>query len=231
MNYNNFNNNNGPVIYQNSFSGIMNKVYGIMFLGLLITAGVALYVASDVNLARMFVGNYTAPIILGIIEFAMVIYLSSRALEMSHGKAITMFLIYSALNGLTFSIVFLAFNIGAIYMAFFAAATTFAVMSAYGYFTKSDLTGVGKILFVALIALIVMSIINIFMRNSQFDMLISYAGVVIFLGLTAYDTQKIKEIYQQAPHQNIAVIGALRLYLDFVNLFIFLLRIFGGNRD
>ncbi|OGO86977.1 MAG: hypothetical protein A2Y24_03520 [Clostridiales bacterium GWE2_32_10] len=225
------NNNNNYGVYQQNFAGVMNKVYGIMFLGLLLTAGVAYAVAGSPVMMDFIYGNPFMFIVLAVVELGLVWYLSSRVLEMSSGKARLMFGIYALLNGLTMAYIFIAYNLGAIYMAFFTTAITFAVMSVYGYFTKTDLTGIGKILFFGLIGILIATLVNMFVRSSQVDLYISYAGVIIFLGLTAYDTQKIKEMYEQNRSENIAVLGALALYLDFVNLFLMLLRIFGSSRD
>ncbi|HBY19765.1 MAG TPA: hypothetical protein DEG71_01950 [Clostridiales bacterium] len=225
------NNNNNYGVYQQNFAGVMNKVYGIMFLGLLLTAGVAYAVAGSPVMMDFIYGNPFMFIVLAVVELGLVWYLSSRVLEMSSGKARLMFGIYALLNGLTMAYIFIAYNLGAIYMAFFTTAITFAVMSVYGYFTKTDLTGIGKILFFGLIGILIATLVNMFVRSSQVDLYISYAGVIIFLGLTAYDTQKIKEMYEQNRSENIAVLGALALLLDFVNLFLMLLRIFGSSRD
>ncbi|HCC06888.1 MAG TPA: hypothetical protein DEP72_01800 [Clostridiales bacterium] len=228
---NNMNNNNNHGVYQTSFSGIMNKVYGIMFLGLLLTAGIAYAVSSSPTMMNLIYENMVLLIVLIVVELGLVWYLSSRVLEMSSGKAMFMFGLYSALNGITLAYIFIVYDLGAIYMAFFTTAITFGVMSVYGYFTKTDLTGIGKILFFGLIGIIIASVVNMFVGSSQVNLYISYAGVIIFLGLTAYDTQKIKEVYSQVPNENVAVLGALTLYLDFINLFLMLLRIFGMNKD
>jgi FtsH-binding integral membrane protein len=139
------------------------------------------------------------------------------------------------INGVTLSFIFLAFTQESITSVFFITAATFGAMAAYGYFTKSDLSSWGKILFMALIGIIIATIVNIFLNSSMLNMIVSYAGVLIFVGLTAYDTQKIKERLSMADSadetaQKIALMGALSLYLDFINLFIYLLRIF-GSRD
>ena len=143
-----------------------------------------------------------------------------------------MFVLYSVINGATLSIIFVAYSIGTISTVFFITAGTFAVMAFIGYVVKADLSGMGKILFMALIGIIIATIVNLFVKSSGLDMIISYAGVLIFVGLTAYDTQKIKNMLMMAGDtsemsQKIALLGALSLYLDFINLFIYLLRIFG----
>jgi len=139
-------------------------------------------------------------------------------------------------NGATLSFVFLVYTSTSIVNVFLITAITFAVMAAYGYFTKKDLTSWGRMLFMALIGLIIASIVNIFLKSSGMNMVISYIGVLVFVGLTAYDSQKIKEMLMQAPDagetmQKLALLGALSLYLDFINLFLYLLRILGSSRD
>lgn len=147
-----------------------------------------------------------------------------------------MFVGYSVLNGVTLSVVFLAYTLSSIASVFFITAGTFAVMAFIGYTTKTDLTSLGKILFMALIGLIIATVVNLFVGNSVFNLIVSYIGVAIFVGLTAYDSQKIKRMLYDADEmdersQKIALLGALTLYLDFINLFLYLLRILGNNRD
>jgi FtsH-binding integral membrane protein len=162
-------------------------------------------------------------------------YLSEAVQRMSANTATFVFLMYALVNGLTLSVIFLVYTLGSIASTFFVTAATFGVMSAYGYFTKTDLTKMGNILFMALIGLIIASLVNIFLNNSTLYWIITYAGVLIFVGLTAYDTQKIKEMNiigneGTEEDQKEAIMGALTLYLDFINLFLYLLRIL-GNRD
>ena len=144
-------------------------------------------------------------------------------------------MLYSALNGVTLSSIFIVYSMASIAKVFFITAGTFAAMAAYGYFTKTDLSRFGSILFMALIGLIIASVVNVFMRSAMFDFILSYVGVAIFVGLTAWDSQKIKEMLARQADlsegaQKLALMGALSLYLDFINLFLYLLRIF-GNRD
>jgi FtsH-binding integral membrane protein len=146
-----------------------------------------------------------------------------------------MFILYSVVNGATLSVIFLAYSLASIATVFFITAGTFAAMAFIGYTTKTDLSSMGKIVLMALIGLIIATIVNVFMKSAMFDLILSYVGVLIFVGLTAYDSQKIKQMLLQAPDaseaaQKVALLGALSLYLDFVNLFIYLLRIF-GKRD
>ena len=143
-----------------------------------------------------------------------------------------MFVLYSVINGATLSVVFLAFTMSSITSVFFITAGTFATMALVGYTTKKDLTSMGRMLFMALIGLVIATVVNMFMRNSGLDMILNYVGVLVFVGLTAYDTQKIKEQLMMAGDageawQKMALVGALTLYLDFINLFLYLLRILG----
>lgn len=216
-------------------STFINKVYSWMALALAITGFVAMRAASSEALMSLVFSNQLIFFAILIGQLGLVVWLSRSIENMPVNKAITLFLLYSALNGLTFSIFFLVYTAASIASTFFITAGTFGVMSAYGYFTKSDLSSWGNILFMALIGIIIASIVNIFWHNEAFYWIITYAGVLVFVGLTAYDTQKIKnlslqlEIESEAGQKG-AIIGALALYLDFINMFIFLLRIFGDRR-
>jgi hypothetical protein len=165
-----------------------------------------------------------------------VFYLSARIEKMTSATATGVFLLYSAINGLTLSAIFFAYNIGVISQAFLVAAAVFGVMSVYGYVTKTDLTHVGSLFIMGVVGIIIASLINMFFRSSMVNILISYIGVFLFLGLTAYDTQRIKSYYYMGEGDSSgeilkkgAIISALALYLDFINIFIFLLRIFRGR--
>lgn len=211
------------------------RVYWWMAVALCLTAVVALWTASTPALQQMILGNQVVFFGLIIGELGLVFYLSFRIAKMSVQAASVAFVVYSLLNGLTLSIIFLAFTAGSIASTFFVTAGTFAFMSAYGYFTKTDLTRIGNICFMALIGLILATLVNIFWNNSTLYWITTYAGVLIFVGLTAYDTQKIKKIGQMVDEtsdegKKAAVMGALTLYLDFINLFLMLLRIFGRRR-
>ncbi len=212
----------------------INKVYGWMALALAITGFVALRTA-DSGLIDVIAGNQL--IFFGIIiaELGLVVWLSSAIDGMNASKAIGLFLLYSALNGLTFSILFLIYTAGSIASTFFITAGTFGIMSAYGYFTKTDLTSIGNIAFMGLIGIIIASVVNIFWHNETLYWGITYIGVLVFVGLTAYDTQKIKKMSLEVDVNSEegskgAIMGALALYLDFINLFIMLLRIFGNRK-
>lgn len=215
-----------------AFPVLMRKVYVWMTLALVITGITAFYVASSPGLLQMIFGNQILlwGLILG--ELALVIGLSAGINRLSLTTATLMFVLYSVINGATLSCIFIIYTMSSIANVFFITAGTFAVMALFGYTTKMDLTSMGKILFMALIGIIIASIANFFFKSSGLEMIVSYLGVLIFVGLTAYDSQKIKEMAYAAPDvseqmQKYALLGALTLYLDFVNLFLYLLRIFG----
>ena len=162
-------------------------------------------------------------------------YISAFQLHLSLTTATTLFILYSAINGVTLSAIFLAYTLTSIASVFFITAGTFAATALYGYSTKRDLSKLGGILFMALIGLILATVVNLFLHNSMLDLMLSYAGVVIFVGLTAWDSQKIKQMLAMQTDmgetaQKMALMGALSLYLDFINLFLYLLRIFGKER-
>lgn len=215
---------------------LMRMVYAWMTLGLLITGGVAVYTA---NMLTTSARSINPGLFLGgvIVELALVMGLSWGIRRLSPGVAIAMFLIYAAVNGFTLSVIFLVYNLGTIQLAFFSTAATFAVMSVVGYTTQLDLSQYRTYFIMGLIGLIVASLVNIFLRSTGFELLISLVGVVLFTALTAYDTQRIKRLAADpeiTSDTNLAmklgILGALTLYLDFVNLFLFLLRLFGRRR-
>jgi FtsH-binding integral membrane protein len=202
-----------------------------MTLALAITAGAAYYVAESGLVYSLF----NSGLIWGLIiaELVLVIALSAAIRKLSLTVATIMFVIYSLINGVTLSSIFVAYEIKTIGTVFLITAATFGAMAVLGYTTKKDLSGMGRFMLIALIGVIIATLVNIFfLKSAGFDLLLSYAGVLIFAGLTAYDTQKIKEMcnsfeYADASAQKLALLGALSLYLDFINLFIYLLRIFG----
>ena len=207
-----------------SFPALMRKVYTWMALALVITGVTAYGVAHSPAMMQLIYGNSLVFIVSGMIN------------RLSLTTATLLFILYSVVNGATLSVIFLGYSQSVIAKTFFITAGMFGAMSFYGYVTKQDLSSIGKILFMALIGLIIATIVNLFVRSSMFDMILSYIGVVIFVGLTAWDTQKIKQMLLMADGmdegvQKIALMGALSLYLDFINLFLYLLRIFGGNRN
>lgn len=220
------------------FRGVMTRVYLWMTAALMLTAATAFLTVSSPALLQLIYGNTAAVWVLMIAELGLVMGVSWGINRLSPTQAITLFLIYSVLNGLTLASIFFAYSAGTIYQAFAASALTFGGMSLFGYTTKRDLSGLGGLLLMALIGLIIASVINIFWANSTFDAIITYIGVFIFVGLTAYDTQRIKamseaaEVYgDAAAPRRVAVLGALSLYLDFINLFLYILRLFGRGRD
>lgn len=212
--------------------GFMTKVYGWMAAALLITGFVALFTAATPAIIGFIFGNSLVFWGLFIAEIFLVGYLSARIESMSTNTAIAIFLGYAALNGLTMSAIFLIYTAGSIASTFFVTAGTFAIMSAYGYFTKTDLTKMGNLLFMALIGIVIASVVNFFLQSEALYWVTTYIGVIVFVGLTAYDTQKVKEMSMIGEDDRKgAIIGALTLYLDFINLFLLLLRILGGRRD
>ncbi len=220
-----------------AFPALMRKVYVWMTLALVITGFTAYGVASSPGIISALVANRMLFIGFLIAEVALVWFVSARIMKLSLTAATLIFTAYSVLNGITLSMIFLAYTMQSIASVFFITAGTFAVMSLIGYFTKTDLSSLGKILMMAVIGLIIATVVNAFLlKSGGFSLIISYVGVLIFVGLTAYDTQKIKVMLAEADNmteeaQKIALLGSLSLYLDFINLFLFLLRIFGGNRE
>jgi len=219
-----------------AFPVLMRKVYLWMALAMVITGLTSYYVATSPALLQLIYAN--SAILWGLIigELALVFGLSAAINKLSLPVATLMFVLYSVLNGATLSSIFLVYTESSIASVFGITAITFAVMAVYGYFTKKDLTSWGRILFMGLIGIIIASVVNIFVKSSGLNLIISYIGVLLFVGLTAYDSQKIKEMFMQAPDagegmQKLALLGALTLYLDFINLFLYLLRILGSSRD
>lgn len=215
-------------------SAVMKRVYVKMFLGLLVTALVSFWSASTPGVIQFFMANRWSMWVLIITEFAILFGISGALKRISSSMATMMFYLFAIINGLMLFQIFLVYSPASIAKTFFITAGTFGAMSVYGYFTTNDLTKWGSILFMALIGLIICSLVNIFWNNGTLGWIISGAGVLIFVGLTAWDTQKIKQMAMMAPNEaagRLATIGALSLYLDFINLFLYLLRFFGNNRD
>lgn len=216
-------------------SSITSQVYAWMTAGLLVTGAVAAYTANSPALLNLIFGNSFTIWILFIIEIGMVIGLSAAINRLSPGAATALFLTYSAVNGLTLASIFLVYTSASIASTFFITAAMFGVLSLYGYVTKRDLTRLGNLLVMGLIGFLIASIANFFLQSAALYWIVTYAGILIFVGLIASDTQKIKRLSQQATDNSsvrrIAILGSLMLYLDFINLFLLLLRIFGGRRD
>ena len=213
----------------------MVRVYNWMTAGLGITGFMAFYISNSPAMMNIIFGNPIMPIALIITQIGLVFWLASRVMQMSASKATGVFMLYAGLTGITFSAIFMAYTTASIFSTFLVTAGTFGAMSLYGYTTKKDLTSWGSFLFMGLIGIIIASLVNMFMQSSMMHMIITYAGVLIFVGLTAYDTQKIKEMNilgNEGTEEDTkeAIRGALTLYLDFINLFLMLLRLMGDRR-
>lgn len=219
-----------------AFPVLMRKVYLWMTFALLITAITAYQVATSETIHAAIYSNQLLFWGLIIAEFVLVFSISAAINKLSLTVATLLFVLYSVINGATLSFLLLVYTASSVFNVFLISAGTFAAMALFGYFTKTDLSSWGKYLLMALIGLIIASVVNIFTKSSGLEMILNYVGVLIFVGLTAYDTQKIKVMMLQATDagesaQKMALLGALSLYLDFINLFIYLLRIFGDRRD
>jgi len=214
---------------------VMKRVYVRMFIGLLVTAFCAWgtyayateFMVTMVQNRLIYWGMFIA-------EIAIVMWMTARIDKMSVTTATLLFLLFSAINGVTLSLIFACYSLGSIGKTFLICSATFGAMSVYGYLTDRDLSRIGSLLTMALFGLIICCVVNIFWANSTFDWIISGVGVLIFIGLTAWDTQKLKQLSAVAAPETygrIATLGALTLYLDFINLFLFLLRFFGSSDD
>lgn len=215
----------------------VRSVYNWMAIALALTGFVAFYVSNSPTLVRLVFGNPILLIALILGELGLVFYISGRIDKISAGTATSLFVIYSALTGVTLSFIFLVYTSTSIVSTFFICAGTFVGCSIYGWSTKKDLTSWGGFFMMGLIGIIIASLVNMFIRSSAMSMIISYIGVFVFVGLTAYDTQKIKKMAIAQPAnldgavvRKGAILGALSLYLDFINLFLMFLRIFGRSR-
>ena len=215
-------------------TAFLSKVYGWMFLGLLITAGTALVVASSPFLIETLILNRLVFWVLILGQLGLVFFLAARVDKVAPVTAAGLFMIYSASVGITSSVILLVYTGASIVSTFVVTAGMFGAMAVYGTLTKRSLAGVGQFMFMGLIGLIIASIVNIFWANSALYFVISVVGVIVFTGLTAWDAQRLKEMAVALPDGRVgsyAVVGALSLYLDFINLFFFLLRLLGGRRD
>ena len=212
----------------------MVRVYNWMTMGLVVTAGIAYLVSTTPEVVQM-VANPWVLIPLVIAQLGLVFWLASRVMQMSAAQATGVFMLYSALTGVTLSFIFLTYTAASLTSTFLVTAGTFGAMSFYGYTTKRDLTAMRSFLFMGLIGIIIASLVNFFMQSPMIYWLVTYAGVLIFVGLTASDTQRIKEMNilgNEGTEEDTkeAVRGALTLYLDFINLFLMLLRVMGNRR-
>lgn len=211
-------------------NNLISKVFGWMFVGLLLTFVTGYILSNNVyTLYKLLSGwNY---IILILIEFGLVIFLSARIHKMSSTTAKIVFMLYSIVTGLTFGAIFVVYELESILTIFLITAGIFGIFALLGYYTNIDLTKLGTYLLMMLFGIIICTIINLFLGNSTFDIVITCISIVIFLGYTAYDMQKVKMLMDSSDSENIAIIGALELYLDFINLFLDLIRLFGKSKD
>lgn len=208
----------------------MGRVYGHMSLAVLVSMFVSYQIGSNADLMAFFFTGAMKWLVI-FAPLIAIIGMTVAMEKMSKG-ALQLFLYgFAALMGLSFATIFVVYNMGSIVSAFMGAAVLFAVMSGYGYFTKKNLDSIGQFLFIGLIAIVIASIVNIFIGSTVFQMVISAIGIIVFLGLTAYDTQKIREMVSVDNDGKAEVAGALTLYLDFINLFLMLLQLFGGKKE
>ncbi len=218
-------------------STYMRQVYLWMSAGLAVTTVVAYGVAGTPTIRDLILGNSIALILLVLAQFGLVIAISAAIHKLSASAATGLFLLYSALTGAMLSSIFVVYPIATIGNAFLVTTGTFLAMTAYGTVTKRDLTSFGNFLFMGLIGIIIAMVVNIFLKSTMMNFIVSCLGVLIFTGLTAYDTQKLRRFGEAAPLDDGtairrgAILGALTLYLDFINIFLMLLQLFGGNRD
>jgi FtsH-binding integral membrane protein len=224
----------GPERAAERVSAFLWKVYAWMAIGLGITAAVAFMVSTSPDIMRALVGNRLVFFGLILAELGLVFYLSARVEHIAPGTAAGLFAIYSGLNGVTLSVVLLAYTGESIATTFLITAGMFGALAVFGSTTRRSLAGMGQFLMMGLIGLVLASIVGIFWHNDALQFLISVVGVIVFTGLTAYDAQRLKEMALALPEGTLgshAIVGALSLYLDFINLFLMLLRLTGGRRD
>lgn len=217
-------------------SSLMRSAYVWMTLALVITGLTAMYVAKSMTLIQLMMENSLFFWGLLLAEVGVVVYLTARIHRMAFSTATVLFILYSLLNGVTLSVLFLVYTLSSIATTFFVTAGTFGAMALFGYVTRRDLSRIGSLCIMGVIGLIIASVVNFFLHNSVVDLVISCAGVLVFVGLTAYDAQKIKRLLTaegmevNETTQKIALLGAMTLYLDFINLFIYLLRLLGDRK-
>ncbi len=230
-----------PYPYQSSArsvaasSSFINRAYGWMTIGLVVTAVVAFFVASSESILSMLMGSRLTVIACFVAQIGLVIFLSARIQKLSTTAAAALFLAYSALTGVTLSVILLVYTLTSIASVFGITALLFATMTVYGFTTGRDLTSMGSLLFMGLMGVVIASVVNLFLHSSMMGWIISLIGVAVFVGLTAYDAQKLKHLAAEVEGTpsagRLAILGALTLYLDFINLFLFLLRLLGGRRS
>lgn len=221
---------------QSMVATLFKSLYMQMAAALTVTGLTAYFLSQSEAFWNMLATNPSLMWIIIIAQLGLVILLSARVMHMSMGAATTTFILYSVLTGVTLSSIFMIYNIGTVATAFFVTAGTFFVMSLIGYITRMDLSRIGNILYMMLIGLVIATVVNIFVASTTLYWITTYVGVIIFVGLIAWDTQKLRNIFLEHGSadevgQKIALFGALILYLDFINIFLYLLRIFGGSRE
>ncbi len=215
---------------------LFRNVYLWVTMGLVLTGVTALAVVDSPLLLNAILGSRFGFLIMILAELGLVLVLSARIWKMSFTAAMAMFFAYSVLNGATLSVIFLAYSLGSIASTFFVTAGTFAVMAVYGHVTNRDLTSIGNLCIMALIGVIIATVVNIFLQSTTLGWIVTYTGILLFVGLTAYDAQKIRRallsdgVAADINAQRIALLGALSLYLDFINLFLYMLRLLGDRR-
>jgi len=210
---------------------IVNKSFAWMFVGLMCTGFVSFVLSSNAALVDLIFSNLLVFFGLILVELGLVFFLSARIQRISYGTALVCFLLYSLLNGVTLSAIFLIYTANSIAVTFFITGLLFGIMALYGFTTKRDLTSIGNLALMALIGVILVSVVNIFLKSDTLSYVISFVAIGIFIGLTAYDTQKIKRMAENGASENMGILGALTLYLDFINLFLNLLRLLGKRRN
>jgi len=221
---------NSGVTYRQQ-TDIVNKSFAWMFVGLMCTGFVSFVLSSNATLVDLIFSNPLVFFGLILAELGLVFFLSARIQRISYGTALVCFLLYSLLNGITLSAIFLIYTANSIAVTFLITGVLFGVMAVYGFTTKRDLTSIGNLALMALIGVILVSVVNLFLKSDTLSYVVSFVAIAIFIGLTAYDTQKIKRMAENGASENMGILGALTLYLDFINLFLNLLRLLGKRRN
>ncbi len=221
--------------YEGDIQLVFSQVYLLMTLGLVITAVVAAWIAGSPSFLEVFSNNPLLFIGVIVVQLVVVIALSAAITRIPASVAVGLFIVYSALTGITFSLIFLFYTDASIATTFLITGGTFGVMSLFGFVTKRDLTKLGSLLIMLLLGFVVATLVNLFLQSAALDLVLTFVGIAIFVGLIAYDTQRIKRMAASGlasgqGRSSVAILGALRLYLDFINLFLLLLRLFGRRR-
>ncbi len=227
----NMNTYSGQMTQDTAISAYFANVYKWMTVAMGLTTLVAWFVSQNAALADFLALRPMVIWVLFAVEIGFVWYISARAHKMSYGAAIGTFLFYAALNGVTLSFIFSMYSTASIFQTFLVTTAMYAATSLYGYTTKRDLTGFGSFLFMALVGIIIASVVNLWLASPMIQWVTTFGGIVVFAGLAAYDHQKLKEMALSGGPASLAILGALSLYLDFINLFLFLLRLMGSSRD